>query len=65
MSVFDPKQDGAVVAGLMDDHLKPIVDAAIANLIAGAAGQVVPALQAALQNALDGLTITVTVSKKP
>ena len=65
MSVFDAKEDGAVLAGLIDNHLKPVIDGAIAEAIAGASSQVVPALQAALTNALDGLTITITVSKKP
>lgn len=48
MSVLDPKQDAAA--------LQPVVDEAV--------DRAAKALGAALQAALDGLTITIVVSKK-
>ena len=56
MSVLDPKQDVAALQPLVDEETHAVMDALVAK--------VVPALQTAIENALDGLTITTTVSRK-
>lgn len=44
--------------------LQPIVEQAVTTAIQGLADKVSPAIGDALKNALDGLTITITISKK-
>lgn len=56
MSVLNPQDDAKA--------LQPLVDSAVQEAISGLAAQVAPALGVAIGNALDGLTITITVSKK-
>lgn len=60
MSVLDPKQDAAA--------LEPLINKAEAEAIDAVVNRVVPALSAALKQALvgafDGLTITVSITKK-
>lgn len=56
MSILDPKQDAAA--------LQPLVELALSEAIKGLTNQVAPALGDAVKNALDGLTITITISKK-
>lgn len=56
MSVLDPKQDAAA--------LQPVIDEAEQKVIQGLADTVAPALSDAVKNALDGLVITITISKK-
>jgi hypothetical protein len=56
MSVFDPKQDAAV--------LKPLIEDALSKAIAQLTTETVPALQQALESVLDGLTVTITISRK-
>jgi hypothetical protein len=56
MSILNPAQDAAA--------LKPLIDAAVAEAIEGLADKVAPAIGVALKEALDGLTITTTISKK-
>ena len=54
MSVLDPKQDAAA----LDPVIKSNVESAIDQLVS----KVVPALKVALVEALDGLTVTVTIA---
>lgn len=56
MSILDPKQDAAA--------LQPLIDQAVSEAITGLASKVAPAIGEALKNALDGLTIAITISKK-
>lgn len=56
MSILDPKQDAAA--------LQPLMDQAVAEAITGLASKVAPAIGEALKNALDGLTIAITIAKK-
>lgn len=56
MSILDPKQDAAA--------LKPLIDQAVSEAITGLASKVMPSLGEAFKNALDGLTITITIAKK-
>lgn len=56
MSVLNPQDDAAA--------LKPLIDAAVKEAISGLAQTVVPALGSSVQQALDGLTISITFSKK-
>jgi len=52
MSILDPKQDVEALTPLVDQFEQTIVD------------KVIPALQQALTNSLEGLTVTITISKK-
>jgi hypothetical protein len=52
MSILDPKQDAAALGPLVNQ-----LEENITNVM-------IPALQQALTNALDGLTVTITISKK-
>jgi DNA-binding protein YbaB len=54
MSILDAKDDAAA--------LQPLVTNAVNEALAGLADKVAPAIGTALQGALDGLTITVTVN---
>lgn len=56
MSVLNPQDDAAA--------LKPLIEAAVKEAISGLAQTVVPALGSSVQQALDGLTISITFSKK-
>ena len=49
MSILDPKQDVAALTPLIDQFEQTIV---------------IPVLQQALTNSLEGLTVTITISKK-
>ena len=52
----DPKKDAAALQPELDEMELKAIDALVER--------VVPALQSALTNALAGLTITITISKK-
>ena len=54
MSILDPKADAAA--------LQPLITNAVNDALAGLSDKVAPAIGAALQGALNGLTITVTVN---
>lgn len=56
MSILSPNDDAKA--------FQPLVDKAIQEAISGLAAQVAPAIGEALKSALDGLTITVTFTKK-
>lgn len=56
MSILNPKEDAAAI--------QPLVDKAVAQAIAGLANQVAPAVGAAIQSAIDGVTITISISRK-
>ena len=56
MSILNPKDDA--------NAIQPVVDKAIAEETADLVTKVAPALSEALKDALNGLTITITVSKK-
>lgn len=56
MSILDVNAD--------QKALQAVVSSAVTQAIAGLAKQVAPAVGAALQEALDGLTVTVTIGKK-
>jgi hypothetical protein len=53
----DPKKDV--------EALEPMVQRLQSSLGTDLVNHVIPALQQALENALDGLTITITISRKP
>jgi len=52
----NPQKDAAALEPLLDKELEEAID--------GIVGRVVPAIKTALVEALDGLTITILVSKK-
>lgn len=54
--ISDPKKDAAALQPVLDELEEQAIDAVIAKVI--------PALQDALTNALDGLMITVTISRR-
>jgi len=56
MSVLNEKDDAAAIA--------PVLQRAEDSAIQGLADKVAPALGEAIKNALDGLTVTITISKK-
>lgn len=56
MSILNPKDDA--------NAIEPVLDKAIAEETADLVNRVAPALSEALKDALDALTITITVSKK-
>jgi hypothetical protein len=55
--VGDPKKDAAAI--------EPVLDELEAKLIDAVCAKVLPALADELKNVFDGLTITVTISRKP
>ena len=56
MSILDPKQDA--------EALKPLIDQAVKDALNGLSTEVAPALGLAVQSALDGMTITISITKK-
>ena len=56
MGILNPKDDAAA--------LQPLIDQAVQQAMNDLAEKVAPALGVAIQDALNGLTITITVSKK-
>jgi hypothetical protein len=55
--VGDPKKDAAAIEPVLDELEAKMIDAVTARII--------PALKQAATDVLDGLTITVTISRKP
>lgn len=53
----DPTKDVAAIEPVLDKETESVID--------GVTAKVMPALQAALSGALDGLVITITISRKP
>lgn len=56
MSVLNPQDDAKA--------LQPLIDAALSEAINGLSNKVAPALGQAISTAIDGLTITISISKK-
>jgi hypothetical protein len=54
MSVLNPKEDAAA--------LQPILEATVKTAVEDAMTTLVPASEQAFQNALDGLTVTITLT---